>query len=561
MDALYSPDGFTPRKKSRLSLSRLKREKRLKEQEQSEHNNLEESLGVDVNSLESVAGAKSTVDERECFGRNIESGIDVGSFDSPEKQALDDDNDDLNINMQIDDSSSSSEDEGQFESEEGFQHVGNKMHGSEKVMLDDDSSSSDSDDSVKPSRSNSLKRKRIVIDDDDERDNESVPYQMNSSLHSKYAQSSLLLSPTKSESDDNYDSLYHHSTESFGLAQHTASPLQSPINEDIDDGNEFQKIVQRNFSYSEGKEKPDKPPSSVREGLRTPSCQMKNRSIYRKQSPIETDDIESSCESSDDDDGSDDDDLVILSPKKQSAKNKKREVICLDSDEESEDGKPYASERNSFLPSWGSGSKSFSANKVKENTSSSAITILNGKNRSQKVKKSKASHSTATSTRRLTRASTNTSEADSGTSSFFERRDIIGGSGLGLGGFQVQRSDDYDEENQENGSTKGRTTGGRRKTAKKKTSSSKTKADFATKKKARKTKGRKTKKAGRRNYRSRKRSGSDAWSANDRGISNYRGRGRGRGRGGGSRVTNPQPYMSIAKADPIGNTGGASITF
>lgn len=555
MDALCSPDGFTPRKRSRLSLSRLKREKRLREQEQSESND----LAPNGTSLEAVAEAKSTIDVNEGIGMNIETGIDTNVFDSPEKQSHDDDDDDdLKINLEIDDSSSSSEDEEeddvQSELDEGFHQVGHRTSGSKNVMLDDDSSS-DSEDSMKPSRSNSLKRKRIVIDEDDEREDESVTHQTNFALHSKYSQSSFLQSPTKSENDD----MDHYSTESFGLAQHTASPLQSPRNNDIDNGTGFQNIVRRNFFDSEAKKKPDQPPSNVREGLRTPSCQMKNRSIYRKQSPIETDDIESSCESSDEDDGSDDDDLVILSPKKQRAKPGNREVICLDSDEESEDGKPYASERNSFLPSWGSGSKSFSASKETENTSSSAISILNGKNRSQKVRKSKSSNSTATSTRRLTRVST--SETNSASSSLFERRDIIGGSGLGLGGFQVQRSDDNDEENQENGSTKGTTAGGRRKAAKKKTSSSKTKADAATKKKARKTKGRKTKKGGRRNYRSRKRSGSDAWSTNDRGISNYRGRGRGRGRGGGSRVTNPQPYMNISKADPIGNTGGASITF
>ena len=70
MDALYSPDGFSPRKRSRLSLSRLKREKRLREQEQSESNDLVEPLGGDGTSLEAVVEPKGKIHENEVFGKN-----------------------------------------------------------------------------------------------------------------------------------------------------------------------------------------------------------------------------------------------------------------------------------------------------------------------------------------------------------------------------------------------------------------------------------------------------------------------------------------------------------
>ena len=319
--------------------------------------------------------------------------------------------------------------------------------------------------------------------------------------------------------------------------------------------------------------------------------------------------------SSDDGDSSSDDDLVVLPKKKktQAAHTSTRlrtgaqkkvpqecEVICLDSDEEEEEDNMIQSEqdangnagndedddeqlqraiRRSLMPEWGHSNTKLNASSRQSSSGSSSRNLDSAKKYTRKAPKSsnRLSTSARNSLRSRSRLSNESNVAALAGDTY--RRDLTGGSGLGLNGFQVRSeynpwNNDHntgntgDDEDMESHQTN--TTNIRRATAtgaRKRGVTSAASTSTATRGKKRKTTRKKaaTKRGGRagrgrkRNYKRRgnggnARSSAGAWSTNERGITSYRGR----GGNGGQR----QPYMDVGKLDPnLGNAGGVSISF
>ena len=601
-EASFSPpsSSTTPRKHSRLSLSRNKRERKLREQALADGSSSGSGSGSDHSpELNSSINQDICVNSNNCSGiseketNGFRGGDDtlqrlgIGG-DGRERIGLpkcsDEGNEetDRGFNFDLDemDSSSSSENDG---SEAGSDsrdqqeklHVDANAnssamtnalfwetnssdmpsaestlasnHGQQRQQIFLDQDDSDSDQDVFNMSARKRTRRRITICDDDEEDDQMNCHDLDKKMAAGrgtfQTSDDLLLSPTRDESD-------HDSEHNLCLAQQTCtyssgSPLLSPTRE----------VAAMPAT------------TAIRDGLRTspyPHLPFA-RSHIGKPSPQANDDIESS--DSDNSGESGEDDLEIIPSRKSKHVAPEREVICLDSDEDESynQNAQRESPRRSLLPSWGAQIMHRQDRPVPSSTSSkkrlrpmSSSTFTDAvRARSTMASTLLASARTSSTTSRsnsLRRVSTAAPILPSDL--YSNRRDLSGGSGLGLGGFQVRteyQSDNGEEEEQAQAPPPAR-----KKRAAASTSRRKTATKTAAKGRKRKGGGKKTsRKGGRKNYRPRGGNSGGAWSANEQGISNYRS-----GRNSNSNSNNGEPYMDVKRIDPnLGNAGGASISF
>lgn len=331
---------------------------------------------------------------------------------------------------------------------------------------------------------------------------------------------------------------------------------------------------------------------NVRKGLRTSPFPRHSfsRVFHNFNSPPAGQPNEELIESSDSESGGEVelDDLVVMPKEKSVTSWNKSEVICLDSDEDNDDKNNGASGvsirssyprreddahdadlqraiRTSLMPEWRPGNAiSSHATTTTRLLPSRKRTRTSSLRSSESMSNIRLSSAARSSLRRVSSDAPTSLAVAGGTN----RRDLTGGSGLGLGGFQVRSQYQAVGENSEgyhqhmppppapqtnawpssksSSTTKsnraGTTARGRkRKTTKKKST-------------AKKGRGRKRnyyRKKGNKNNYSRSSSTGGAWSSNDRGISSYSG---GNGSSG--------QYMDVGSIDPnLGNAGGATISF
>ena len=623
-----SPSFTSPRKHSRLSLSRIKREKKLREQalaagsgsgsgSGSDHSpppsNIQQDIRVNSNNSsvsneKEMNGFRGGDDTLQRLGIRIggdERGrIGIG-IERPSRTCSDEGKEEINQSLRgrgfnfdlndMDDSSSSSDNDGsEAGSDSSSRRQQERLHSStvmdaliweqnsseksseewahmdgqqrQEIFLNQDDSDSDQD--VFKMSTRKRRRRRITICDDDEGDNDEFNCHDPDTSRKMVARrgifqtsDDLLLSPTRDESD-------HDSEHNLCLAQQTCtdsgSPLLSPT------GTCTRTVAPTSIGET----------STIRDGLRT--SPFPRHYFSRKSSPQANDDIESS--DSDNSEESGEDDLEILPSRKSKSKRMapapapEREVICLDSDDdENENDQQNAqmeSHRKSLLPAWGaqishrqgrpmpsSTSSKKRARPISSSTSTDANANANAiRARTTMVSTLFASARTSSTTSARTSSTTTRSSSIRRISTeapirpsdlYSNRRDLTGGSGLGLGGFQVRteyQSDNGEEEEQAPPPP------ARRKRAA--ASTSRRKAAPKTTAKGRK---RKARKGGKKNYRARGGNSGGAWSANEQGISNYRS---GRNARNARNTNNGEPYMDVKRIDPnLGNAGGASISF
>ena len=625
-----SNSNSTPRR-SRLSLSRIKRERRLKEQEDEEQHavnalsqvNLNaciegddtlQRLGIGISNYKDNADHADNENSNNNYGIHLEENqekmnrkssleinFDLNEMDdsSSSEEDHDDDDDDLcEHKSQLQDilnhpesptalpsTSKRSQTRIQGRSrndmvassgryhDDGMQHHGtthSHCKERERIFLDEDS---DSDQDFERQTPRSRKRRITICDDDDENDDDDDGHELH--FQTDPFQSTFTCTSTglPSPSRESHDEHCMDNDGFIGLAQQPCTDPTSPL-----------------LSPTRDEEvEPPPPEIIVRDGLRTLPIQHRvfSRSLAaRKATSPDNDDIE---ESSGSDSG---EDLVILPPSRKRRRMDvppsleqplRREVICLDSDEEEaygHDGQEMLG--TSWLPSWGA--PMVHPPVRKHPTSPSLPSVGKGK-RATRVSASMTSASTRGRTwmnQRTTSSSNRTSNvrrvsngapiqaSDLGSN----RRDLSGGSGLGLGGFQVRTAYQDDDGEGEADSVASPTTSRRKRTgaastskrkasAKGRGSTSSSRSSTKTKAKAkasakggrkRKGGGRKVaRKGGKRNFRGRSSNAGGAWSANERGIGNY---------GGARNAFNGEPYMDVKRIDDgLGNAGGASISF
>ena len=481
-------------------------------------------------------------------------------------------------------------------------------HGSDRgsynkkyIFLDDD----DDDDDIVQTRASSRRKRRITIcEDNDEDDNDSDLDKRTAANHRKCHRDPYTFETQQSQNNISSPLLSPRRDDSPLLSPTRDTDLMSPHNDDTtqDIVNSMHQTTAHLLSPKElqfetnESAKPSrtaypvalstgaKKPSPIRQGLRTSPFPRHSfsRVFHNTNSPLGGTN-EDLIESSDSDCDSDIDDLLILPKKKKSlTREKECGVICLDSDDDGDDGDAgdYNQDENnaedydlqqairtSLLPEWG-GSRSKLGSGSTSNLHSTRKRARNSSSSStEPISNTRLSAVARNSLRRVSNdAPLSISIGGS------NRRDLTGGSGLGLGGFQVRTEyepfdEDGDNEEMPPPASRSRKTISTRTASSSRSRSNSTASTGATTRgrKRKTTKKKYTKKGGKggkgrkRNYKRKgnnsfaaRSSSGGAWSSNERGISSFRGR---NGSSSGQ-------YMEVGNIDPnLGSAGGASISF